>query len=562
MCSEDTLQAMLSEFRRLPAETEWLEFKQARHGFGENELGEYFSALSNEANLKNRHHGWLILGVEDRPPRQIVGTGWHRGNRGSLDALKQRVAAGSGGHTFVEIYELLLDADRVLMFCIPPAPAGIPTPWKGHYYGRNGESKVALSVAKLEAIRRQASDQDWSAEVCPAATLDDLDPAALHVAREKVARKLGARHPNEDVDAWDTAAFLDKARLTRTRQLTRAALLLLGNPEAAHHLSPHPAQITWKLSAEEEAYEHFGPPFLLAIEAVFRRIRNVKFRIQAATRLLPDEIDKYDSRIVLEALNNCIAHQDYTRNARIVVTETADRIVLQNAGEFFEGNVEDYVFRERTPERYRNTFLAQAMVNLDMIDTMGMGIRRIFQQQRARNLPMPEYDLGDSTRVVMTIYGRQIDENYGRILMERKDLTLPEIVALDRIQKGHAVAKETARLLRARKLVTGRFPRLYLAADVARVTDTPADYTKHRAFDKQYYKDLVVEFLRQHGEARPQDVQRLLVDKLSDLYSEGQRKARVRNLIQEMAREGLILNAGARGLQARWRLSDSSREGR
>jgi len=107
------------------------------------------------------------------------------------------------------------------MFCIPPAPAGIPTPWKGHYYGRNGESKVALSVAKLEEIRRQASDLDWSSQVCPEATLDDLDPAGLEVARDKVARKIGARNAKDDVAAWDTGTFLDKARLTRNGQLTQ-----------------------------------------------------------------------------------------------------------------------------------------------------------------------------------------------------------------------------------------------------------------------------------------------------------------------------------------------------
>jgi len=552
MFTDEELKKKLAELRRLPAETEWVEFKLARHGFGENDLGEYFSALSNEANLRKKPHAWLILGVENQPPRTIAGTNWHRGNRASLDELKHRVAIGANGHTFTEIYELTFPEGRVLMFCIPPAPAGIPTPWKGHYYGRDGESKVALSIFRLEEIRGQASQFDWSADICPKATIDDIDEEALSVAREKFRRKLRGRNREDEFEQWDLATLLSKARLTRNKKMTRTALLLLGKQESAHHLNPHPAQITWKLSAEEEAYEHFGPPFLLAIEKVFRRIRNVKFRIQAFHRLLPDEIDKYDSKIVLEALNNCIAHQDYIQNARIIVTEKADRLILQNRGCFFDGSVEDYVLRERTPERYRNTFLVQAMVNLNMIDTLGMGIRRMFQQQRERYLPMPEYDLGETDRVIMTIYGRQIDENYGRILMERKDLSLEEIVALDRIQKSQPIDREVAKRLRDKRLVAGRYPRLYLAADVARVTNSPADYTKHRAFDKQYYKDLVLTFLRQHREARPQDFQRLLLDKLSDLYSEDQRKAKVRNLLQEMAKEESIINVGARGNQAKW----------
>ncbi|MDQ5987886.1 MAG: hypothetical protein CSYNP_03634 [Syntrophus sp. SKADARSKE-3] len=558
MFTNDELKAKLREMRSLPAETEWVEFKKARNGFGERDLGEYFSALSNEANLKKRPHGWLILGVENNPPRNIEGTNWHKGNRASLDELKQKVAVGTSGHTFTEIYELMLPEGRVLMFCIPPAPAGIPTAWKGHYYGRNGESISALSISELEEIRGQATQFDWTAEVCPDSTDNDLDHDALTIAKRKFTNKQRDRNIAEDVARWDLYTFLDKARLTRNGKITRAALLLLGKEESSHHLIPHPAQITWRLSAEEEAYEHFGPPFLLAIERVFNRIRNVKFRIQAFNRLLPDEIDKYDARIVLEALNNCIAHQDYGQNARIIITEKTDRLVLQNRGNFFDGSVEDYVLHERTPERYRNTFLAQAMVNLDMIDTMGMGIRRIFQQQRQRYLPMPEYDLGEVDRVILTIYGRQIDENYGRILMERKDLNLAEIIALDRVQKSQMIEKEAARLLRKKGLIEGRYPKLYLAAEVAKATDSLIDFTKHDAFDKQYYKDLVIKFLREKGEGSPQNIKRLLLEKLSDLLTESQRKAKIRNLLQEMAKERKIRNIGGRGNQAKWVLEEGT----
>jgi ATP-dependent DNA helicase RecG len=556
MYTELELITILKKLLRLPAETEWVEFKKAQTNFSDFDLGTYFSALANEANLKQQRCAWLVLGVEDAYPHKISGTGWLKGNRAALDELKQKIAEGTGGHTFSEIYELTLTEGRVLMFCISPSPVGMPTPWKGHYYGRNGESKVPLSISKLEAIRNQNIQSDWSAEICPSATIDDLDPTALAVAKEKFLQKHKGRQFVEDTTRWDLTTFLDKAKLTRNGKLTRAAILLLGKPESAHHVSPHPAQITWKLVTEEEAYEHFGPPFLIAIEMVFSRIRNVKFRIQASTRLLPEEIDKYDSTIVLEALNNCIAHQDYTKNSRIIVTETTDRLILQSSGEFYDGSVEDYVLHEKTPDRYRNTFLAQAMVCLNMIDTMGMGIRRIFQKQSKRYLPMPEYDLSNNAKVVVTIFGRQLDENYGKILMERKDLSLAEIVALDRIQKAQPVEREIATALRRKGLITGRYPKLYLAADIARATGSPADYTKHRAFDKSYYKDLVLKFLWQHKEGTPHDFQRLLLDKLSDLDTESQRKAKLRNLLQEMAKEGQIRNIGARGNQARWRLTD------
>lgn len=553
MFSQEQLEQMLAEYRQMPSETEWLEFKEAKTSFSFDELGRYFSALSNEANLKGRHSAWLIFGVKDKCPRDIAGTRY-RPERAGLESLKHEVAQQTNGITFQEVYELILPEGRVVMFQIPAAPAGIPTSWKGHYWGRDGESLAPLAINELEAIRGQVGHRDWTAELCPQATNDDLDPAALQIARQKFSARIRDARFGQEIEGWDNLTFLDKAKLTRNGQLTRAAVLLLGKPEAAHHLNPYPAQITWKLQADEEAYEHFGPPFLLSVEELFKRIRNIKFRIQPFNQLIPVELTKYDPKIILEAMNNCIAHQDYSRNARIIVTEKIDRLILRNVGGFYDGTVEDYVLHERTPERYRNPFLTQAMVSLNMIDTMGLGIRRMFMEQRKRYFPLPEYDLSDPDHVQITIYGKLIDENYSRVLMEEQDLSLSDVVILDRIQKKQAVDRSLIQTLRKRNLIEGRYPNLYISAKVAKSTGQKAEYTKHRAFDKQYYKDLVLKFLDQHNEAGPEDFQELLLDKLSDLLSEEQRKAKVRNLLQEMSsQDRTIRNVGGRGLQARWR---------
>lgn len=553
MFTPQQLEQKLFEFRQLPSETEWLEFKEAKTSFSFDDLGKYFSALSNEANLKDHHCGWLIFGVKDKAPRIIVGTRY-RPERPSLEGLKHDVAQQTNGITFQEIYELDTPDGRVLMFQIPAAPAGIPTSWKGHFFGRDGESLAPLSVQEFETIRNQIDHVDWSAEVCAEATIDDLDADALGIARDKFLTKHRQSRFGKEIEGWDIPTFLEKAKLTRNAQLTRAVILLLGKPEAAHHLTPHPAQITWKLDAEEQGYEHFGPPFLLGVEEVFKRIRNIKFRIQPHNQLIPVELTKYDSTIVLEALNNCIAHQDYTRSARIIVTEKIDRLTLSNVGGFYDGTVEDYVLNERTPERYRNPFLTQAMVGLDMIDTMGFGIRRMFLAQRKRFFPMPEYDLSGPDRVQMTLFGKLIDENYSRILMEEQDLSLTEVMFLDQIQKKRPVDKSMVQSLRRRNLVEGRYPNIYISAVVAKTTGLQAEYTKHRAFDNQYYKDLIIRFLEQHGQGNSKDFRSLLVDKLSDTLTDRQKKDKVRNLLQELVREESIENIGGRALGACWTL--------
>ena len=163
--NQSELRQELDRLCELPHETEWLEFKEAKNSFHFDELGKYFSALSNEANLKRQACGWLIFGVKD--DRSVCGSQF-RENPAHLDSLKQEIANHTTGNlTFDDIYVLNHPSGRVVMFKIPPAMQGIPTAWKGHWYGRNGESLGALSLREIETIRLQSSDEhqtnsDWN----------------------------------------------------------------------------------------------------------------------------------------------------------------------------------------------------------------------------------------------------------------------------------------------------------------------------------------------------------------------------------------------------------------
>ncbi|MHB9007153.1 MAG: RNA-binding domain-containing protein [Limisphaerales bacterium] len=539
------LKAKLDELLRLPAETEWVEFKEAKSNLDSDDLGRYFVALGNEANLKGESAGWLVLGIQDKP-RKVVGS-QYRPHRASLDSLKQEIAQHTTGRvTFKEIHEVQLPEGRVVMLEIPPAPQGIPIAWKGHFYGRDGPALGALNLQEIEQIRSQAGHQDWSAQTCPAAAIGDLDPAALALAREKFRQKNSSRPFAADIPNWDDATFLKKIKLAQHGKITRAALLLLGKSESTPRLSPAVAQITWKLDGEEQAYEHFDPPFLLNVNAVFARIRNLKFRLQPFNQLVPIELEKYDAKVVLEALNNCIAHQDYSRQSRIIVVEKADRLIFENAGNFFEGSLEDYLFRDRIPRHYRNRLLAEAMVSLDMIDALGMGIKRMFLAQRNRYFPLPEYDFSQADTVRMEIMGRLIDENYSRVLIEKADLDLGTVVALDKVQKRKLLTSDELKLLRRLKLVEGRAPNVFVASKIAALTGDKAQYIRNRAFDDAHYKKMILDLIREFGMATRKDVDSLLIDKLSDALSGQQKRKRIGNLLYAMAhREKSICNRGS-----------------
>lgn len=534
-------------------ENEVVEFKEATDNYSTGTIGKYFSALSNEANLKDVDVGWLIFGVRDAD-RTVVGT-TYRPEAERLQSLKHQIAEGADpSTTFSQIHELEVDGKRVVMMEIPPAPRGIPIAWQGHYYARSGESLAPLNLAKLDEIRTQTIITDWSAQLVEGATLDDLDPAAIERARSVFALKHQNRISPEEVRGWSVASLLDRAKVTQRGKVTRAALLLLGRAESAYLLSPHPAQITWKLVGQENAYEHFGPPFLLATSQLYQRIRNIQMRLLPDDELLPHEVSKYDQKVVLEALHNCIAHQDYRQHQRIIVTEQPDRLVFENAGRFFEGAPEDYVRGDKSPRGYRNPYLVQAMVELNMIDQMGYGIQQMYETQRRRYLPMPDYEVSDDA-VVMTIYGGVVDPAYTRVLMENGGLQLIDVLALDRVQKGVEVPDGAIQALKRKGLVEGRKPRFRVSAAVAAASSKKVDYIKHRAFEEQHYADWIVQYLREFGAASRKDVDDLLWDKLSDALDETQKKTKIGNILSGLRRKNVIFNAGSKAVPS-WRLCE------
>jgi ATP-dependent DNA helicase RecG len=533
-------------------ESEVVEFKEAGQDYSTDKIGEYFSALANEANLRGCEKAWLIFGINNKT-KSVIGSAYRLESE-RLQNTKMQIAQNTQPSvTFRNISELPTAAGRVILFEVPSAPRGLPIAWKGHYYARAGESLTHLGLDKLDEIRQQTQMADWSAQTVTEADFNDLDDLALKVARESYARKYSNRFPENEVKQWSLATFLDRARLTSGGRITRTTLLLLGKPEAAYLLSPYPAQITWKLVGRESAYEHFGLPFLLNTSVLYTRIRNIQLRILPENHLLAVEVSKYDQRIVMEALHNCIAHQDYTRNARIIVTEMPDRLIFENEGSFFEGVPEDYMTGEKTPRRYRNSFLAQAMAELSMIDTMGYGIHSIHIGQARRYFPMPDYEL-TADLVRLTIYGSVVDPAYSRLLIQRTDLPLSQILALDRVQKRLPISDDMTRALRREGLVEGRKPNLHVSAKVANITSSKAHYIRTRAQDDEYYCKLITDYLQKFKRATREEIDQLLVVKLSEGLDAAQKVRKISNLLTKLRRRGIIVNQGSKKSPC-WELS-------
>lgn len=516
-------------------ETRHLEFKSNYQD--EDRLGKYLSALSNGACLSNQEFGYLFFGVNDST-HEVKHTKFDYahtkvGNQDLELYLRQMVSPKINFKIEEFVFE---DRERVVVFVVPAA-TGEPTTWKGKPYVRVNSQTTELTPYTDWLRTIYNSQVDWSAQIVEEASHDWLDREAVKKAREGYKQ----RYPeySDECDQWDDVTFLDRAKLTKGGRITRTALLLLGKDEYQPYLG-HIAQIVWKLHTDEElAGDIFSIPFLLATDNVLHRIRNYRFKIYPRNTLIPHELWKYDTKSILEGLHNCIAHQDYRRNSRIIVTEKRDELVFENAGSFFAGSYEQYIEGLQTPQNYRNPFLVRAMVNIKMIDTQGMGIHNMFLSQRNRSLPMPDY-VKDLNGVALHMPGTVIDENYSLMLIERKDLTLTDTVLLDRVQKRLPLADEDIERLRKQHLLEGRKNCLMVAKEVAQVTDQKAQYSKNKGLDDTYYRDLILAALKQHGRLSRPEINELLLSKLPDALSEKQKETKITTLLTYLRKAGKI----------------------
>ncbi|MBC7449963.1 MAG: transcriptional regulator, partial [Cytophagales bacterium] len=411
------------------------------------------------------------------------------------------------------------------------------------YWQRVEDSLIELRKERLDVILKEpvAINEDWSAQIITDATHEDLDSNAIQKAKEEYKKKNPGKA--EDCDKWDLITFLNKAKITIKGKITNAAILLLGKEESVHFISPAVAKISWIIknaNNKELDYEHFGPPFILQSMEVFNKIRNLTYRYLEDSSLFPIEVKMYEPYVIREALHNCIAHQDYTLQGRISVIEKPDELIFTNLGSFLPGDVQSVIEQDAPQEYYRNVFLAEAMVNLNMMDTIGSGIKRMFEEQRNRFFPLPDYDLSDINKVVVRVSGRIWDENYTRLLMSKTDLDLKTVILLDRVQKSLHINDDELNLLRRDGLVEGRKPTIYVAAYVAQATNASTDYIKNKAFNDDYYRKLIVAYLEKYRKGIRIDFDTLLFDKLSDVLNESQKKDKVKNLLQALKNDDII----------------------
>ena len=537
MTEQELQQYLVKHYPKEDEACEWKEFKKLKNDFNGHEKDDVISYVSALANMEG---GDLVIGVEDKTLK-IVGTDTYNYDvqKARLRLIDQCANLPSEGLLVEEF--ITSDTNKtVWVIHVPHHMKRQPVYAHNKAWQRLDDSLIELTESRKNAIlnEQEGVPYDWTAEIIPDATIDDLDKEAIAKAREGYKQ----RYPKlaEECDKWDDRVFLDKSCLTIGSKITRTTLLLVGKETAAYKLH-HIAQIVWKCFQDGQVFgDIYTIPFIRTTSELLGRIRNYRFKIYPKNLLIPAEVWKYDTESILEGMHNSIAHQDYEKNARIIVTEDKDSLKFQNEGNFYDGDYEQYITGEKTPKSYRNPTLVKAMVNIKMIDTQGYGIHKMFQSQKERYLPMPDYDQSTADEVVLNLPGTVIDENYSLMLLANQNLSLTDAVLLDQVQKGKLISDAAIKKLRKQKLIEGRKPHLYVSKQIAKSTNKEVEYTLKKGFDELECQEWIIKALKDHTALSRKQVDELLWGKLPLSYTEEQKRVKIKNLLAKMRKQHII----------------------
>lgn len=550
MNSAELQRLLLARFPKEDESHEWKGWAGLMHNVSGKKGEDLLSYVSALANMDG---GCIVVGAADAT---LAPTGVRDPGDYTPENLPHRLLGRCAHLPSLGLHVELLRAEdtfaEVWVIHVPRHAPRQPVVAHSQAWQRDHDRLVPLRPDRLAAILAEPLiGQDWSAVIVPGATLADLDPDALALARRQYAGKHAAQRWAPEIANWSNATLLDRARLTVHGQLTRSALLLLGRTDCASRLLQHPAEILWKVPQERTA-RPFGPPFVLTTSDVMAHIVNPMIKLFPDSQLIPVQVPRYEARLVLEALHNALAHQDYERNERIVLEEWPSRLRLENAGAFVDGRPQDYFTGERTPRLYRNPWLAVAMNEIGMIDKAGFGISDMVKIQRERFLPLPDYDGSDERKTVFNVMGKSLSLDYSRLLMREPGMDLANVLLLDHLQKGHSLTREQRQQLRRLGLAEGRGARTTISAAVAAATGREAQYVNAAGLDNQHYRALLLKLLSMGPQPRAA-INQLLLSKLPDtIVGDARRRAFVKELLQDMHRRGEIENVGGATKAARW----------
>lgn len=551
MTSQELQQYLLREFPQENARCEWKEMKNLKNLFAGDEKNDVISYVAAIANMEGGH---LVIGVQDKT-LEIVGTDLSKFNLNAQSAvwkLLEHCTNLSSEGLSIDEYTTEDSHKTVWIIHIPKHLPRRPVYAHKKAWQRVEDSLVEMTQERLAAILEEPvfEAKDWSAEIVPNAVLTDLDELAVAKARVMFKKVHASKIPAEEIDVWTVEELLSNSGIMIDGKLTRAAIILLGKPVSVFKLRPAVVEVTWTLRDERQEvvdYEHFTAPFILTVDQILSKIRNLTMRELPGGTLFPETMKQYDDYTIREALHNAIAHQDYTLQQRINFVENPGYLYYANGGSFIPGTLQN-VLTTKGPQRYfRNECLCRAMVNFNMIDTVSRGIKKMFNEQWKRHFPMPDYEIDALNKEVgVKIYGNTINEKYTELLKENNTLTLEDCILLDAVQKRHRISEKDVVALLNRGLLEGDTSEYNISLDIAKKTKQLPYYTHNRGLDKAKLQHMILQYLQNAGSvgAKRDAIFDYLRDVLPRNKTPEQQERMVGNILAEMKEAEIVIVKG------------------
>lgn len=514
-------------------EDEHLEFKEARTQIDSDKLTRYCVAMANERG------GHIVLGVTDKRPRRVVGTQVGRDLSSLKRDLSQRIRLN------IDATAIEHPDGRVVVVTVPSRPIGTPMEYKGAYWMRRGEELVAMPPEVLQRIFAEAQP-DFSAEICAAARLSDLDEAAI----ERLRALWLASSGNQALAGLSAPQLLEDAELTVDGQVTYAALIMLGSRKGlGRHLAQAEIIFEYRSTASSVAYqqrEEYRQGFLLYIDELWQRInlRNEVHFFQEG--LFRREVSMFNEATVREALLNALAHRDYRLGGSTFVRQYPKRLEIVSPGGFPPGITPENLLWKQSP---RNRRVAEVMAKCDLVERSGQGADLMFSTCIRESKPLPDYVASDAYEVHLVLSGEVQDERFLRYLERVGAETLAhfssdDFLLLDAIHREitipERIRERVPELLRLGVIESkgrGRGARYLLAERFYQLSNQRGAYTRKKGLDTEHNKALLLEHIKRNAaEGSPGRDLREVLPALLD--------RQVQHLLTLLKNEGLIHRVG------------------
>lgn len=488
-------------------------------------------ACEYAACFANAEGGVVVFGVADKVRGRAQAIQGARGY--DLDVFNRGIFNGTRPGVTAEVTELDVPegTGKLLVMRVQTGPNKPYGTAAGLYKQRVGKNCMPLDPVQFQRAQVQTAAVDWSGAPAQALTIRDLDPLQIERARQILRSKA----PSSGLLELPDEAFLQGLEAVRDGQVTHAGMLLFARrgvlanrcPQAQFHYVLHDSETSVARNDIERL------PLLEAVERmeqVFTGPLNPEKEIELG--LFKLRVPQFPLEGVREAILNALTHRDYLNPGEVLVRHSAKELVVTSPGGFVAGITPENILRhEAVP---RNRTLANALVKLRLVESSGIGRRRIFKSALIYGKRLPLYST-DGHSVTLRMFNREANDTLARLVArldaQGADVGLDELLVLEALVTqpfmdvvGAAqvlqLPRDDARVvleamcsaplhLLERKGHTAAAT-FHLAKGVAKELKGKAAYTRTRGLNPVRYAEMVREYLRDHGSIQNAELRELL----------------------------------------------------